>query len=268
MFYNPVLTLQQLSYKGALQSVFSTWFTMISKVGRLRSLRLQLLRLGISDAPGRLLVSLLCVPPPLRVAFQVHEKSGKPMHFKRLHDKKICVLGLVSLLSCAPEGMPSEVQAGLPQVMHFFVDLPRPPLRRGISLSTRTLNPKSSIFAGFPWRGAPACEAQGANGAIYRRAYSWDVEEFVPDPSLRSSGEVWFWSLWSFSTHSSLLIRQESKNNGDDEDEDEDDEDGDEVEDNEDHDEDDVDDDEAEEYGPSRASWLDCIRRWPMLRSL
>lgn len=84
LYYNPVLTLGQLQSKGALQYVFSTWFEMINKV---------------------------------------KEKNGRPVHFKRPHDKKICILALVAMLQTPAESLPGEVQAGIVQVFQGTVRL-------------------------------------------------------------------------------------------------------------------------------------------------
>lgn len=43
--------------------------------------------------------------------------SGKPKHFKRVQDKKVCVLGLVSLLCLPDASLPPEVLQGLPKVL-------------------------------------------------------------------------------------------------------------------------------------------------------
>ncbi|GJP29120.1 hypothetical protein CLOM_g11308 [Closterium sp. NIES-68] len=70
LYYNPQLTLQALEGMGATAGVFQTWLTML------------------------------------------HAKSqttSKPLHFKRQHDKKVCVLGLVSLLSLPSAALPASV---------------------------------------------------------------------------------------------------------------------------------------------------------------
>ncbi|MEW5303971.1 MAG: hypothetical protein WDW36_006614 [Sanguina aurantia] len=43
--------------------------------------------------------------------------SGRPKHFKRVQDKKVCALGLTALLSCPDEVLPVEIKAGMPQVL-------------------------------------------------------------------------------------------------------------------------------------------------------
>eukprot|EP00873_Tetraselmis_striata_P029005 jgi/Tetstr1/449269/TSEL_036472.t1 len=84
IFYNPVLALGQLQQKGALQYLFATWFEMITKV---------------------------------------NSKTEKPTHFKRPHDKKICILALVAILQTPAEALPQEVQAGIVQVFQGTVRL-------------------------------------------------------------------------------------------------------------------------------------------------
>ncbi|GLC37117.1 hypothetical protein PLESTB_000981600 [Pleodorina starrii] len=76
LYYNAALTLGILSQMGAVGSFFSGWFAAIFAV----------------------------------------KKSGKPKHFRRMHDKKVCVLGLVAMLAVPEEAMPAEIKAGLPQV--------------------------------------------------------------------------------------------------------------------------------------------------------
>ncbi|KAG1660790.1 hypothetical protein FOA52_011331 [Chlamydomonas sp. UWO 241] len=46
-----------------------------------------------------------------------NKKSGKPKHFRRMHDKKVCVLGLVAVLATPDASLPMEIKAGLPQIM-------------------------------------------------------------------------------------------------------------------------------------------------------
>jgi len=84
LYYNPLLTMQQLAHKGALQYVFTSWFTMISKTS---------------------------------------EKSGKMLYFKQINNKKICVLGLGALLQLPTDAVPPEVHAGMPQVFQGVVHL-------------------------------------------------------------------------------------------------------------------------------------------------
>lgn len=77
LYYNPALTLQQLSQQGALQHFFAALSTAIGK----------------------------------------QKKSGKMKHFTAPRDKKILLLGLISLLSCPEQQMPQEIKAGLQQVL-------------------------------------------------------------------------------------------------------------------------------------------------------
>ncbi|GFR51383.1 hypothetical protein Agub_g13813, partial [Astrephomene gubernaculifera] len=76
LYYNATLALGVLAQMGCVGSFFSAWFAAIFAT----------------------------------------KKSGKPKHFRRQHDKKVCVLGLVSLLAVPEEALPAEVKAGLPQV--------------------------------------------------------------------------------------------------------------------------------------------------------
>jgi len=69
LYYNPVLTLQVLQAQGAVGQFLGGWFSMIMAA----------------------------------------KPSGKPKHFKRMQDKKVCVLGLLSMISCPAESLPAEV---------------------------------------------------------------------------------------------------------------------------------------------------------------
>lgn len=51
------------------------------------------------------------------------KKTGKPVHFVREHDKKVCILGLASLLTVPTAAMPPELQAGLDQVFRALLKL-------------------------------------------------------------------------------------------------------------------------------------------------
>ncbi|GAX74708.1 hypothetical protein CEUSTIGMA_g2156.t1 [Chlamydomonas eustigma] len=77
LHYNAPLTLSLLQQQGALQSFLTLWFTMIF----------------------------------------TQKKSGKGKHFKLMHDKKVCVLGLVAILTSPDEALPAEVRAGMSQLM-------------------------------------------------------------------------------------------------------------------------------------------------------
>jgi hypothetical protein len=52
-----------------------------------------------------------------------NKKSGKPKHFRRMHDKKVCVLGLVAVLAAPDASLPLEIKAGLPQIMSGLLRL-------------------------------------------------------------------------------------------------------------------------------------------------
>uniref|UniRef100_A0A7R9YU85 Importin N-terminal domain-containing protein n=1 Tax=Chlamydomonas euryale TaxID=1486919 RepID=A0A7R9YU85_9CHLO len=77
LYYNAPLAMAMLSQQGAVGQFFTAWFGLIF----------------------------------------VSRKSGKPGHFRRMHDKKVCVLGLVSVLATPDEQLPPEIQAGMPQIM-------------------------------------------------------------------------------------------------------------------------------------------------------
>ncbi|CAN6447518.1 unnamed protein product [Victoria cruziana] len=68
LYYNAALTLGILHKLGVAMEVFSLWFQMLQQV----------------------------------------KKSGAPVNFKREHDKKVCCLGLTSLLALPPGHLPDE----------------------------------------------------------------------------------------------------------------------------------------------------------------
>ncbi|GIM12546.1 hypothetical protein Vretimale_15865 [Volvox reticuliferus] len=76
LYYNATLTLGLLVQMGVVGQFFAAWFASIF----------------------------------------ANKKSGKPKHFRRMHDKKVCVLGLVSMLAVPEEALPAEIKAGLAQV--------------------------------------------------------------------------------------------------------------------------------------------------------
>ena len=43
--------------------------------------------------------------------------GGRPLHFRRMHDKKVCLLGLTAVMTCPAEALTPELLMGLPQVM-------------------------------------------------------------------------------------------------------------------------------------------------------
>ncbi|MCO5586566.1 hypothetical protein L7F22_040508 [Adiantum nelumboides] len=83
LYYNPGLSLSILQRMGVTSEVFQTWFNLL----------------------------------------QERKKSGQPAHFRREHDKKVCILGLLSLLPLSTELMPQEVQAGLDQIFKAVLQL-------------------------------------------------------------------------------------------------------------------------------------------------
>ena len=44
-------------------------------------------------------------------------KSGKPQHFTREYDKKVNLLGLISLLGLPEQATPAQLQSAWPQLM-------------------------------------------------------------------------------------------------------------------------------------------------------
>ncbi|KAH7428022.1 hypothetical protein KP509_10G071600 [Ceratopteris richardii] len=83
LYYNPGLSLNILQRMGVTTEVFQTWFTLLQET----------------------------------------KKSGQPAHFRREHDKKVCILGLLSLLSLPSELMPQELQAGMDQIFKAVLKL-------------------------------------------------------------------------------------------------------------------------------------------------
>ena len=68
LYYNPTLTLDILNKNNRTGEALSTWFQMLS----------------------------------------LRTKGGKRKHHRREHDKKVCVLGLLALLSAPTESLPAE----------------------------------------------------------------------------------------------------------------------------------------------------------------
>ncbi|CAL5058279.1 unnamed protein product [Urochloa decumbens] len=68
LYYNPVLTLETLNKLGVAGDIFNHWFAML----------------------------------------QVVKKSGARVNFKREHDKKVCCLGLTSLIGLPADKIPAE----------------------------------------------------------------------------------------------------------------------------------------------------------------
>jgi len=79
-YYNPHLTLNILQKLGVATEVFNLWFHMLQEV----------------------------------------KKSGQKTNFRREHDKKVCILGLTSLLSLPSELLPEE---SLGQIFRAVLDL-------------------------------------------------------------------------------------------------------------------------------------------------
>ncbi|KAG6549125.1 hypothetical protein Mapa_009351 [Marchantia paleacea] len=83
LYYNAGLSLNILQKLGVTQEIFQVWFQMLYAT----------------------------------------KKSGKPVHFIREHDKKVCILGLANLLLLPAEAMPQELQSGLDQVFKAVLKL-------------------------------------------------------------------------------------------------------------------------------------------------
>ncbi|EFJ12043.1 hypothetical protein SELMODRAFT_158348 [Selaginella moellendorffii] len=83
LYYNPALCLNVLQKLRLTTSVFQSWFQMLYAVKR----------------------------------------SGLPAHFRREHDKKVCVLGLASVLSLPGSALPAELQSGLDQIFRAVLRL-------------------------------------------------------------------------------------------------------------------------------------------------
>lgn len=83
LYYNPSLALKALQEMNAVGEIFHIWLQML---------------------------------------YAAH-KNGKAIHFKREHDKKVCVLGLTSMLQVPGELLPGEVQVGLTQVVKAILKL-------------------------------------------------------------------------------------------------------------------------------------------------
>ncbi|MCO5557894.1 hypothetical protein L7F22_011466 [Adiantum nelumboides] len=83
LYYNAALTLNVLQKLGATAEIFQLWLQLIYKT----------------------------------------KKSGKALHFRREHDKKVCVLGLASLLLLPVEALPQELRLGFDQVFKVVLKL-------------------------------------------------------------------------------------------------------------------------------------------------
>lgn len=83
LYYNTGLALGVLQKLGVTAEIFQMWFTLLHET----------------------------------------KKSGQPVHFRREHDKKVCILGLLSLLPLPAELMPQEVLSGLDQVFNAVLKL-------------------------------------------------------------------------------------------------------------------------------------------------
>eukprot|EP00850_Spirogloea_muscicola_P016520 SM000134S26963 [mRNA] locus=s134:343998:351525:+ [translate_table: standard] len=83
LYYNAPLCISILQKMGVTGEVFQTWFQML----------------------------------------YARHKNGRPMHFRREHDKKVCILGLARLLLVPVAVLPEELQSGLDQVFKGLLKL-------------------------------------------------------------------------------------------------------------------------------------------------
>jgi len=83
LYYDPGLTLGILEKNNQLQPALGTWFAMLG----------------------------------------ARTKTGQRKHHKREHDKKVCALGLLALLSAPSDRVPADVRAGLGRVADALVAL-------------------------------------------------------------------------------------------------------------------------------------------------
>ncbi|CAD7704977.1 unnamed protein product [Ostreobium quekettii] len=83
LYYHPKLTVQALQQAGATQAVFNTWFEMILSGGQ----------------------------------------DEKEKHFKSMNKKKVCILGLCSLITLPDNEVPQELHNGLGQILAGIMKL-------------------------------------------------------------------------------------------------------------------------------------------------
>ena len=100
LYYNTPLALQALEAVGATQQVFALWFQV----------RQRERHLGGSD--GWELTETLF---RAQLIYRTSKKTGKQLHFKLEHHKKVCVFGLTSLLAL-PQ-LPAGIAAGRGQML-------------------------------------------------------------------------------------------------------------------------------------------------------
>lgn len=115
LYYNSSLTLSILHKLGVATEVFNLWFQMLQQVKK-NGLRVNF---------KRWLLDLLCSPPPSRLCliyfscWQKFECVWK-WFLWREHDKKVCCLGLTSLLALTADQLPGEA---LGRVFRATLDL-------------------------------------------------------------------------------------------------------------------------------------------------
>ena len=91
LYYNAELSLRALEEHGATAFMFQTWFTAIVQSKE----------------------------EELEDGSKVQEKT----HFKGVHDRKVCILGLAAILRVPPASLPSTIQAGLGHIVAAVVTL-------------------------------------------------------------------------------------------------------------------------------------------------
>jgi len=83
LYYNPVIVVNCLVKRSALSSTFGVWMEMLGKL----------------------------------------TEKGKRAHFKRENDKKMCVLGIVSLVVLPADALPLDLRAGMPALLRASIQL-------------------------------------------------------------------------------------------------------------------------------------------------
>jgi len=102
LYYNPTGTLMALEQQGATNDVFKVWLESL-------------------QARDQAAVTVVTVG----LDASTTEGEGLPpkTHFKGQHDKKVCILGLSSILRVPVAQLPPAVQAGLPFILAALVEL-------------------------------------------------------------------------------------------------------------------------------------------------
>ncbi len=140
LYYNAELTLGALTRMGVMQELFTGWFTMIfERRWGARKPSAYHACCFASNYP----ISNACLIHVAGPTYKMHHygscpnhtcsagrhrpKGTKPAHFRQQQDKKVCVLGLASILAVPDAALPPEVASGLPQllagIMKLLMDL-------------------------------------------------------------------------------------------------------------------------------------------------